>query len=93
MTLPDTILPLIPAFGGILVVLLSLLPPPSSLSPSSSPSSLSYDYATKTVKSIATLGTGNSLGPEQPCIDTGVYVSELVDKALGNDSLTEAQTR
>ncbi|XP_050263160.1 chloride channel protein CLC-e [Quercus robur] len=85
---------LVPASGGFIVTLLTLLQTttehaPSLLdqhqhSPSSSSSSLSNHLKAafrpfiKTLSACATLGTGNSLGPEGPSVEIGTSIAKGV---------------
>ena len=67
-------LPLIPAVGGVAVVILG-----QAAGRSENPN---ICYLVKALKSVSTLGSGNSLGPEKPCIDAGIYLSDVVSSKI-----------
>ena len=87
-------LPFIPAFGGLLVGLLTLpgsFPPglkgsirevdkdarrivSGALKPPAHP----FGFVRKTAASVATLGSGSSLGPEGPSVEVGLSMSRFI---------------
>ncbi|GMH80478.1 hypothetical protein TrST_g2929 [Triparma strigata] len=66
---------LIPFFGGAVVVLLTVIP--------------IQDNLKRTLSAISTLSTGNSLGPEGPCIELGETLDTKVIKPLFNTTLPQ----
>jgi len=91
-------LPLIPAFGGLLVGLLALAGsfPPGlkgsirevdkdarrTVSGTVPPRRHPLGFLRKTAASVATLGTGSSLGPEGPSVEVGMTMSRLIMNAF-----------
>ena len=92
------ILPLIPALGGIVVGLLALpgsFPPGlkgsiqevdkdsrRAVSGSFTPPRHPFGFLRKTAASVATLGTGSSLGPEGPSVEVGMSMSRIIMRAF-----------
>ena len=86
-------LPLIPAAGGVLVTLLQI---PGAFPPGlrGTVQQVAHQEAfeplaalRKSIASVMTLGTGNSLGPEGPSVEIGMAVSRAccIPKNAGND--------
>ena len=78
---------LIPALGGLLVSALRAVSPGRRFGPSLAGHVAEVEggkelcvssFATRSAAAVATLGTGNSLGPEGPAVEIGFGVSRLV---------------
>ncbi|EPS57347.1 hypothetical protein M569_17471, partial [Genlisea aurea] len=71
---------LIPAFGGLLVSLLNMTRTAVEDSTDATMSGMksSIKPILKTMAACATLGTGNSLGPEGPSVEIGVSIAKAI---------------
>uniref|UniRef100_A0A7S3JSI1 Chloride channel protein n=1 Tax=Aureoumbra lagunensis TaxID=44058 RepID=A0A7S3JSI1_9STRA len=68
----------IPAIGGLVVGFLGILPDGK------------YSPFVRATQAVATLGTGNSLGPEGPCVELGVSVAQTFQEKKNEEKILVA---
>lgn len=88
----------IPALGGLIVGVIRLLSPQPNIGPGLAEHVVQVERSVplrteasvaRGVAAVATLGTGNSLGPEGPSVELGVTISRLVSGWVSAGTLTQ----